>query len=394
MSMMPAKIEPSTDLPTWPEDAPRRACAKVSPAAVRIVDPSPFELEFGGVLRRLEICYESWGTLSGERDNAILVCPSFSGYSHAHSHPADPSPGWWEGLIGPGLAFDTDRFFVLCPSLLGGACGTTGPLSIDPQTGSSYGEDFPTVSIKDIVAVHVRLLDVLGIDRLFAVAGGSLGAMESLELAMRFPRRTARVIAFAGTDCTRPYTAAIHHLGRRMIQLGRRAGSRELEDEGLRLARELGTLFYRSRTEFNQRFAWRPIDQPKRDGITFEVESYLDYQGQKAVGTFDLDAYLVLSMAMDLHDVWKGSRSREEILEAVSAEFLNVTAEEDHLIPVDEQQDFHNLLLAAGKKSHWCTLSSIVGHDSFLVEKEKVGTLVRKFLAGSFSNETPSGAKA
>ncbi len=368
-----------SELPTHTEEV----VAHISPAAIRVVDESPYELEYGGVLPQLEICYECWGSLSTERDNAILVCPSFSAHSHASSHPEDSSPGWWEGLIGPGLAFDTERFFVLCPSLLGGACGTTGPASIRGDTGLAYGRDFPTISVRDIVGVHERLLNHLRIDRLFAVAGGSLGAMQSLELGIRYPERTERVLAFAGTDRTRPYTAAIHHLGRRTIQLGRLTGDPKLADEGLRLARELGTLFYRSRTEFNRRFPWRPVREPSREGNTFEVESYLDYQGQKAVGKFNLDAYLTLSLAMDLHDVWKGSPSREAALEAVSAEFLNISAEEDHLIPADEQIEFHRLLRAAGKKSHWCDIPSVVGHDSFLVEIEKVGKLVDGFLSGS-----------
>ncbi|MEM7352039.1 MAG: homoserine O-acetyltransferase [Acidobacteriota bacterium] len=358
-----------------------------SPAAQRVIDDTPFELEFGDTLEQLEIAYECWGELSPAKDNAILICPSFSGHSHAQSQPADPTPGWWEGLIGRGLAFDTDKYFVLCPSLLGGACGTTGPRSIDPATGLPYGERFPTIGVRDIVAVHVRLLDHLGIDRLFAVAGGSLGAMQTVELGIRLPHRVARVVSFAGTDRTRPYTAAIHHLGRRILRLGRDAGD-DLGNEGLRLARELGTLFYRSRTEFNQRFDWSPIHRPSRDRVTFDVQSYLEYQGLKAVGKFDFDAYSILSMAMDLHDVWKDSPSPEAALETVSAKFFNVSAEEDHLIPVDEQQDFHQRLLAAGKKSHWCSLPSIVGHDSFLVEIEQVGQLVETFLADSIDTDS------
>ncbi len=381
--MMPADIDTTTDLETTQRHRSESDTANKPPAAVRVVDASPFELEYADPLPKLEICYESWGDLSPERNNAILVCPSFSGHSHANSHPDDPSPGWWEGLIGPGLALDTDRYFMFCPSLLGGACGTTGPRSMDPKTGTAYGRTFPTIGVHDIVGVHVRLLDCLKIEKLFAVVGGSLGAMQALDLAIRFPNRVARVLAFAGTDCTRPYTAAIHHLGRRMIQLGHRVGDTASADEGLRLARELGTLFYRSRTEFNQRFAWQPIKQPQRDGITFEVQSYLDYQGLKAVGKFDPNAYSILSMAMDLHDVWKGEASVEESLAKVSAEFLTVSAEEDHLIPMDEQEGFHQRLLAGGKQSDWRILPSIVGHDSFLVEIDKVHSLISEFLDGS-----------
>lgn len=348
-------------------------------------DDRPLELEQGGSLPRLDVAYETWGRLSGSRDNAILVCPAFSGHSHAASHEGDPSPGWWEGMIGPGKAFDTDRYFVICPSLLGGSYGTTGPLSIDPRTDRPYHGRFPVITVRDLVAVHLRLLDHLGIERLYATAGGSLGGMETLELGIRHSARVARVLSASATDRTRPHTAAIRHLGRQAILLDPEYRDGEYEGvgpaAGIGLARQIGTLFYRSREEFDQRFRWQPIREPSVRGITFDVQSYLQHQGDKILGAFDANSYLVLSLAMDLHDVWRDFPSREEALEPVSSEFLIVGVEEDRLIPIDEQEWMHHALITGGKNSHWHTISNHVGHDTFLIDKPAMSELVRKLLS-------------
>ncbi len=354
------------------------------PGAELFVDPKPLELELGASLSGVEVAYETWGRLDEARGNAILICPAFSAHSHTNSGPQDPSPGWWEGMVGPGLAFDTDRFFVVCPSLLGGSYGTTGPRSEDPATGEPYAGSFPVISVRDVVALHVRLLDHLGIERLYATAGGSLGGMETLELGIRHPDRVARVFSISGTATTRPYTGAIRHLARRAILLdpAYRGGFYEGDGpvEGLKLARELGTVFYRSREEFNDRFPWTPIAEPSLEGTTFDVQSYLRHQGRKIVGSFDANSYLTLSLAMDLHDVYRGFESRGEALAGLAAEFLIVGVEEDRLIPIDEQEDVHQTLVAAGVESRWRQLSSRIGHDAFLVELDAMTTLLREFL--------------
>lgn len=348
------------------------------------VDETPLPLEFGGVLPRLEIAYETWGRLARRQDNAILICPAFSGHSHAQSHEGDPSPGWWEGMIGPGRAFDTDRYFVICSSLIGGAYGSTGPLTLDPATGAKWGGSFPLVSVRDLTAAQMRLVDHLGIDRLVLAAGGSLGGMETLELAIRFPGRVGKVLSASATDRTRPYTAAIRHLGRRVIQLDPAFAGGAYDPPGpmagLSLAREIGTLFYRSREEFNQRFKWQPIHPPNLAGVTFDVESYLEHQGSKILAEFDANAYLRLSLAMDLHDVWRGWNSREEALERVDAEFLVMGVDEDRLIPIDEQEWLHHALITAGRRSHWRRVSNHVGHDTFLVDRDLMTGIVRQFL--------------
>ncbi|MEM6792574.1 MAG: homoserine O-acetyltransferase [Acidobacteriota bacterium] len=347
-------------------------------------DDRPLELEFGGQLARLEVAYETWGRLSHRRDNAILIVPAFSGHSHAASHDGDPSPGWWEGMIGPRLAFDTDRYFVICPSALGASFGSTGPQSHRPSEEESspraYGSSFPVISIRDSVEAYVRLLDHLRIDRLACAAGGSMGGMATLELGIRHPGRVAKVLSASATDRTRPYTAAIRHLGRRAILLDPGYGTPEGPSSGLALAREIGTLFYRSRDEFNQRFRWQPLRKPELGKVTFDVQSYLRHQGTKILGSYDAAAYLILSMAMDLHDVWRDFPSREAALEPVEAEFLIAGVDEDRLIPIDEQEWLHHALLSAGIRSSWRPISSHIGHDTFLVDLDQMTGLVHELL--------------
>ncbi|MEM6453845.1 MAG: homoserine O-acetyltransferase [Acidobacteriota bacterium] len=358
----------------------------VPPAASTLHDPHQLNLAFGGQLPSLDITYETWGALDDDRANAVLVCPAFSAHSHAQSCAADPTPGWWEGMIGPGRAIDTDRFFVLCPALLGGAYGTTGPTSTDPRTGAPYRGRFPVVAIRDIVDVHVRLLDHLGIARLHAVIGGSLGAMQAIELAVRHPTRVVHTSAASGTDVTRPYTQAVRHIGRQAIMLDPAWQNGDYEGlgpvDGLRLARQLGMLYYRSRDEFNERFGSDPIRPPALDVRTFDVQSYLGHHGDKAVGRFDANAYLLLSHAMDLHNCWRDAESPVDALDAVpgDARFQIIGCREDWLIPIDEQRGLHAYLLEAGKFTRFHEISSPVGHDAFLAEIDVMTDLIGSFL--------------
>ncbi len=353
-------------------------------AAERFVDRRPLQLEFGGLLPEVEIEFETWGRLTARADNAFLVCPAFSATSHARSREGNPEPGWWEGMIGPGMAIDTDRHFVVCASLLGGWAGTTGPRSLDPETGRPYAGDFPIVSIRDIVDVQVRLLDHLGIGTLRAAAGGSMGGMETLLLAVRYPNRVAHVFTLSGTDRTRPYTSTIRHVGRRAIMLDPafRGGfyGEEIPRQGLKLAREIGTIFYRSRQDFNSRFSCDPIEPPTLDGLTFDFQSYLDHMGNKILKNFDANSYLRLSMAMDLFDVSRGFESLPDALERVTARAFVMGVEQDPLIPVDEQRGVHEALLERGKDSTWHLLSSRFGHDAFLKEFDWLTPRMREFL--------------
>ena len=343
-----------------------------------------FSLQFGDELDRLEIDFETWGELNGDRSNAILICPAFSAHSHACSSPENSRPGWWQGMIGPGKSFDTDHFYVICSSLLGGGSGTTGPLSINPRTGREYAGDFPIVSIRDIVRVQVRLLRFLGIERLYAAAGGSMGGMEVLELLTRESPACDRGLVLSATARTQPYTATIRHVGRRAIMLdpafkGGFYGEHPPR-QGLKLAREVGTMYYRSREDFNGRFSCAPITTPSLDGITFDFQSYLDHMGNKILSTFDANAYLRLSMAMDLHDVSRGFDSLDQSLRRIPGHVMVMGVEQDPLIPIDEQQGLYEALEKAGVCTQWHSLSSPYGHDAFLKEFDWLTPRVRRFL--------------
>lgn len=355
-------------------------------AARTFQDGRTFALEFGGELPELKIAYETWGELNPNRDNAILICPAFSAHSHARSHPADPNPGWWEEMIGPGEGLDSRRFFIICPSLLGSCFGTTGPLSENPATGEAYQGDFPDITITDITNAHLRLLDGLEISTLHGAVGGSMGGMQTLELAVSDPQRVRKVASFSATTHTRAFTSMIRHVGRRAIlhdpdYQGGFYGRRPPE-KGLRLAREIGTIFYRSREEFNRRFSCRPIDPGKAPKLTensFDFQNYLDHQARKIVPTFDVNSYLKLSFAMDLHDLSRGHASLEAALDRIEAELLIVGVTQDRLIPIDEQLDLRDRLQAAGKTVRWREISSEVGHDAFLKEFDALGELMREF---------------
>lgn len=350
-------------------------------------EKKPLQLEFGETLPELEIAYETWGRLNSERDNAVLICPAFSATSHARSHEGDRQPGWWEDMIGPRMALNTDRLFVVCQSLLGSCYGTTGPVSTNPKTGKSYGGEFPIITIRDIVSAQVRLLDFLGIERLMAVIGGSMGGMEALELAVRYPERVDKVIALSATVKTRAFTAMLRHIGRRAIMLDPtyRGGNYEQEtpEQGLKLAREIGTIFYRSREEFNERFSTtllQDVDRPRLGGINFDFQSYLDHQATKIVSQFDANSYLRLSMAMDLHDISVDFPSPREAIAATRASYFILGVDEDRLIPIDEQKELLKVIRDAGRPATWHRISSPVGHDAFLKEFEILTPLITDFL--------------
>ncbi len=363
---------------------PMKEANPVLPGAEVFYLDGPISLVYGGSLSEMQIAYETFGTLSEAKDNVVLLCPAFSANSHVRSTEANPSRGWWESIVGPGLSIDTDKYFVVCASLLGSCYGTTGPASINPQTEAPYATKFPVVTIRDIMEGHARVLDHLEIDQVHAVVGGSMGAMQVLEFAIRYPQRLKRFINISGTAHTRPYTAAVRHLGRRAIMFDPAYNEgnygRVLPIAGLRLAREIGTLFYRSREEFNERFDQDPLRSPGLEEIVFDVQSYLNHQGNKVVVHFDPNSYLYMSMSMDLHDVGRGFASRDEAFSQIQAEALTIGVKEDNLITVDEQHDIHESILRNGGRSHWMEISSRIGHDAFLVETDLISPAIKEFL--------------
>jgi homoserine O-acetyltransferase/O-succinyltransferase len=334
-----------------------------------------FPLALGGSLREVRIRWEEWGRPRGDGSNTIMVFPALSAHSHLRSHEADPAEGWWEAMVGPGRAFDTDRWHVLCASLIGSPYGSTNPLSTDPRTGRRYGPAFPPITPVDLARGHKRLLDALGIPRVRAVAGASLGGMQVLQFAAEFPEALDRFLAISTTAKTTPHTVALRRIGRQAIlndpafeqgwyEPGR--GPRA----GLKLAREIGTILYRSRDEFNARFSHAPIGKFGPGDQTFEVESYLAAHGERFAPKFDANCYLLLSKCMDLMDLGHGQRSLEEGILRIRAKGLIIGVDHDALTPLEEQRALAQVLRGAGRDVRLEVLSSIFGHDAFLKEFE------------------------
>ncbi len=348
--------------------------------------PAPFRCEWGGELPEYTLAYETWGELSPERDNAVLLHTGLSSSSHAKSHANNPNPGWWEEFIGPGGAIDTDRFFVVCTNLLGGCYGSTGPASPDPRTGEPYATDFPILTVADMVRAQLPLLDHLGIDRLHASVGASLGGMQSLLLASEVPERVGRAVSISAALRSHPQSIALRFVQRQAVMAdsdwrdGRYYGV-SFPSRGQRVAREIGTITYRSGPEWLERFGRARNDdsRPPRLDEDFEVESYLVHQGEKFCLQYDANSYLYISKAMDLFDLTDDSQGRPRI-EAIGAPTLVIGISSDLLFPVWQQRELAAALEKNGARVTYAELEAPYGHDTFLIDLERVGGAVKAHL--------------
>lgn len=359
----------------------------IPPRHARIYDhPRDFELEAGGRLRAPVAAFETWGELDAARSNAVLVLTGLSPSSHAASHAPEDQPGWWEAMVGPGKPLDTDRWFVVCANNLGGCHGTTGPSSLDPATGRPYGMRFPFITLRDIAAFHREVVRSLAIRRLHAAVGGSLGGMIALEYAAMFPDEVGGVCAMNASGKTYPFGIAFHHLQRKAIfsdpawRQGDYYGSGQ-PAAGLSLAREIGTLSYRSAAEFQRRFgrAYRMGD-PLSPGGLFEVESYIGHQGAKYPLTYDANTYLYLSWAMDSHDLGRRRGSFAEGVARIRAAVVLVGTTSDLLTPTWEQAELLAALHGAGREADLVVVDADTGHDSFLIQIAEFGAHLRRLL--------------
>ncbi len=351
-----------------------------------LFDDAPLALEGGASLEHVTVAYETWGALNARRTNAILVLHALTGDSHAHGPDGvgHAMAGWWNPLIGPGAPIDTDNFFVVCPNVLGGCQGTTGPSSIAPNDGRPYAGRFPIITPRDQVAVEAALADVLGIERWHAVAGGSMGGMRVLEWAVGQPERVARAIVIAcgayataeqiGLSSTQ--NAAI--MGDPNYRGGDYYDQPAGPQVGLRVARSLGQITYRSELELHRRFHRKPQadEQPLRGG-RYAIESYLAHHGDKLAARFDANSYVVLSNAMNHHDVGRGRGGIADALARVQAHTTIAGISTDRLYPLRLQLELAELLPAARDVE---VIPSIDGHDAFLTETEAVGKLLRNAL--------------
>jgi homoserine O-acetyltransferase len=349
-------------------------------------------LQLGGRLEEVTVCYETWGRLNERADNAVLVCHALSGDSHVACHDESDDPGWWDIMVGPGKPLDTDRYFVICPNVLGGCRGTTGPNSTNPATGQPYGREFPTITICDMVSLQKRLVEHLGIGRLLAVIGGSMGGQMVLCWAAKYPDGMEGCIPIATASRLTSQSLAFDIVGRNAIlhdphfRRGQYYDQKKGPDIGLAIARMIGHITYLSRESMHLKFEADRLS-PRAVSTEFEkrfsVGSYLGYQGDRFVERFDANSYLALTLAMDLFDLGDDTPSLGRSIGRSDCRWLILSYSSDWLFPPEESRTLVEALIAGGKRVTYCNVESSYGHDSFLLEHnlEVYGELVRAFLA-------------
>ena len=348
--------------------------------------PGPFETESGKAIESPVTAYETWGGLADGGANAVLLTTGLSPSAHAASHGPEDEPGWWEDMVGPGKALDTDRWFVVCCNVLGGCHGSTGPASADPRTGQPYALDFPVVTLRDMMRLQRGLLEHIGIDRHHAVLGSSMGGMLALEYATLFPDKVERLVSTSASGMTHPFAIALRRVQRRAVMLdprwqGGRYYGGEKPAAGLSLAREIGTITYRSDLEWTRRFGreWRDGELFSLEG-RFQVESYVQHQGEGYAERYDPNSYLYLSRAMDLHDLGRDRGGLPSAVARIRTRTLLIGIETDVLIPPFEIHELADAFQASGRPAELLMLDLDTGHDSFLIHPEVFTPPVRAHL--------------
>ncbi len=359
--------------------------------------PDAIELDCGRRLGPVTLAYETYGTLSPGRDNAVLVVHALSGDAHVAGYhaPDDRKPGWWDLAVGPGKPFDTTRYFVVCSNIIGGCKGSTGPSSTNPATGRPWGLDFPMVTIADMVRAQKRLVDHLGIRRLLAIVGGSMGGFQVLEWAVRYPECVASAIPIATSARLNAQGIAFDEVGRQAIMADPnwRGGDyygKDAPQTGLAIARMIGHITYLSDEQMHEKFGRR---LQERDAFgydfktEFEVESYLRYQGDSFVRRFDANSYLYITKSMDYFDLAAGRGSLVEAFQEVRADFLVVSISSDWLFPTYQSKEIVRALKANGVPTTFMELDSPYGHDAFLLPNAQLAEGLAGFLANVLRRE-------
>lgn len=347
-------------------------------------------LDSGQVLEGVQIAYETYGDLAPDKSNVILICHALTMDQYvANPHPITGKPGWWSQSVGPGKVIDTDRFHVICANVIGSCMGSTGPASLAPD-GKPYGMRFPVITVRDMVRGQVRLLDALGINRLHAVVGGSMGGMQALSLAANFPERVARVLAIATTARHSAQNIAFHEVGRQAImadpnwQEGHYYGTGTPPDAGLAVARMAAHITYLSEAGLTEKFGRRLQDRSAKSfgfDADFQIESYLRHQGLTFTGRFDANSYLYITRAMDYFDLAEEHGGLlADAFAGAAARFCMVSFDTDWLYPTAESRNVVHALNAAGAPVSFVELSAPYGHDSFLLDVPALDRVIRGFL--------------
>ena len=352
----------------------------------------PIKLDSGEILEEVSVAYETYGELNKEKSNAILICHALTGDAHAAGwHKGDKKPGWWEIVIGPGKALDSEKYFIICSNVLGGCKGTTGPSSTNPKTGKEYGLDFPVITIGDMVHVQKKLIDSFGINQLAAVIGGSMGGMQVLQWMVSYPEMMKKAIPIATTASSSPQQIAFNDVGRQAIfsdpdwNKGNYYGTGKIPENGLSLARMIAHITYLSDESMDIKFGrgLQDKDEISYDfSVDFQVESYLKHQGETFVKRFDANSYLFITKAVDLFDI-----SRNESLidgfKNIECKVKVISVDSDWLYPTEQSTEIVTALNANDVEVSFSEIKSNYGHDAFLLEKGQLNFILSKFLAES-----------
>ncbi len=349
-------------------------------------------LDGGATLSPVEVAYQTYGQINQTGDNAILICHALTGSAQvSRTTPDDPRAGWWDDMVGPGRCFDTSRYFVISSNVLGGCYGTTGPSSINPATDSPYGMDFPALTIRDMVRLQHSLVRHLGIRRLKAVVGGSMGGMQALEWAIMYPDMVSSIIPIAASGRLSAQAIAYNQVQRLAIMQDPAWNAGDYygtpgPTAGLGLARMIGTITYKSDSCWSERFGRAQTTRPTEQAFLssqFEIENYLLYQGEKIAGLFDANTYLYLTRAMDLHDLAAGRGMYQQALETIICPVLAVGISSDILFPPYQQRELVQALRRAGREARYAEIESPYGHDAFLIETGCMSGVLGEFLSQS-----------
>lgn len=350
----------------------------------------PIKLESGKTIEDVTVAYETYGKLNKEKSNAILICHALTGDSHAAGwHKGDRKPGWWEIVIGPGKALDTEKYFIICSNVLGGCMGTTGPSSINSKTGKEYGIDFPVITIKDMVDVQKKLVESFNINQLYSVIGGSMGGMQVLQWVVSYPKMMRKAILIATTARSSPQQIAFNEVGRQSIfsdpnwNDGNYYEKNDIPKNGLSVARMIAHITYLSDESMYLKFGrdLQDKDEISYDlGMDFQVESYLHHQGESFVKRFDANSYLFITKAVDLFDL-SVNNSLVDGFKDIEAKIEVISVDSDWLYPTEQSTEIVTALSANEVEVSFSEIKSNYGHDAFLLEKGQLNYIMSKFLA-------------